>query len=75
MICGMNLFIHTQASTIEIWEWISDLIPYNAGHVVTFYAGIQVKSMLVKWVPPKLENSQHTIERVMSNKHTLTHSQ
>ena len=29
-------------STIEVWEWISNFLPYLIGHVITISAGIKV---------------------------------
>ena len=31
---GMKLIIHSQTTTVDVWEWISNFIPHFIGHMV-----------------------------------------
>ena len=32
----MKLVVHSQTSTVEVWEWISNSIPHLTGRVITY---------------------------------------
>ena len=42
VMCGMKLLIHSQTSTVEVWEWISNFIPHFLGMWLLMH-GIKVK--------------------------------
>ena len=35
-------FLNFNGCTVEVWEWINNLIPHFTGDVITFHAGIKV---------------------------------
>ena len=34
--CGMELFIHCQTATVEVWKWLSNFISHFTGYMVTY---------------------------------------
>ena len=50
-MCGMKLIIQSQTSTVEVWEWISNIISHFTRHVITYPCWDYSKSHVNKSAP------------------------
>ena len=48
---GMKLLIHSQTSTVEVWECISTFIPHFTRHMITYPCWDWSSSVLVNEIP------------------------